>query len=213
MRTYDGIIFDIDGTLWDSTDIVADSYNQCLLADPSLAAAHPITGDILKKEFGKPLIEIACDLFPELSYKECEKWGERLCDAENDYLRIHTPKPYEGVVEVFHTLSKKLPLFIVSNCQKGYIEIFLDASSLAPYVKDFLSPGDSGKLKADNIRTVVGRNHLSSPVYVGDTYGDYQASKEAGVPFICASYGFGSVPEAECSIDRPSDLITMFQEN
>ena len=50
------------------------------------------------------------------------------------------------------------------------------------------------------------KNNLNSPVYVGDTQGDADACKMAGIPFIFAEYGFGDVPDAKTRIRTFSDL-------
>ena len=50
------------------------------------------------------------------------------------------------------------------------------------------------------------RNQIQSPVYVGDTQGDADACRDAGVPFVFAAYGFGQVPDAEVRIERIADL-------
>ncbi|MDE7279616.1 MAG: HAD hydrolase-like protein, partial [Oscillospiraceae bacterium] len=91
--------------------------------------------------------------------------------------------------------------FIVSNCQSGYIETFLEYHKLGKYFADFECPGGTGFAKAENIRIVMERNGLEKAVYVGDTQGDLDASDSAGIPFIHAAYGFGNVdrnvPEAQ----------------
>ena len=64
----EAIIFDVDGTLWDSTDEVAVSWNEALKRETELR--RKVTAEELKKEFGKPLEEIMADLFPELAKEE-----------------------------------------------------------------------------------------------------------------------------------------------
>ena len=54
------------------------------------------------------------------------------------------------------------------------------------------------------------RNGLKDVVYVGDTQGDADACKAAGVPFVFAEYGFGDVPDAEDRISKISELCTMY---
>ena len=76
----------------------------------------------------------------------------------------------------------------------------LKTTGLAPYIKDHLCFGETQTPKGDTIRTLVGRNGLRSPVYVGDTQGDADACRAAGVPFIFAGYGFGNVPDAKIKI-------------
>lgn len=209
MTKYDSIIFDIDGTLWDSTGKVAVSYNRCLSDNPSVKAVSPITPALLKKEFGKPMIQIARDLFPSLSDSGCEDILRRLCARENEDLLRDSPDAYPGVRRVFEKLSPELPLFIVSNCQAGYIELFLQATGLGSCITDHLCPGDTGKMKAGNIRLLADRYALRAPVYVGDTLGDYEACREADVGFIFASYGFGNVPHPDYTIKTPLDLLKL----
>jgi phosphoglycolate phosphatase len=81
----------------------------------------------------------------------------------------------------------------VSNCQNGYIELFLDLHNMHPRFLAHQCYGTKGNPKADNIRDIVNDHKLKAPVYIGDTMGDYEAASKAGVPFIFASYGFGVV--------------------
>ena len=89
-----------------------------------------------------------------------------------------------------------LPLFIVSNCNEDYIPSFLDAHQLHRYFTDWECIGRTGRPKGENIRLVVKRNHLASPLYVGDTHMDQEAAAQAEVPFLHAAYGFGEVEGA-----------------
>ena len=82
-------------------------------------------------------------------------------------------------------------LFIVSNCQDGYIEAFLTAHKMYDVIKDWESSGRSGKSKGENIKDIISRNSLTSAVYVGDTVSDSVGARFAGIPFIYAKYGFG----------------------
>jgi phosphoglycolate phosphatase len=113
---------------------------------------------------------------------------------------------FPGVIETIRTLSKRLPVFIVSNCQSGYIELFLEKTGLGDCVTDIECYGNTGKSKGENIRLLADRNHLTHPVYLGDTQGDSEASKEAGVPFIFAAYGFGAPEQFDASIARFEEL-------
>ena len=94
------------------------------------------------------------------------------------------------------------------------VEQFLRKTQLEAYIKDIECFGNTGKNKGENIRLLVKRNSLKAPVYIGDTKGDCDASKEAGVPFIFASYGFGNVIEYEyeyaAKIGEMKDLLTLF---
>ena len=67
--------------------------------------------------------------------------------------------------------------------------------------------GDTKKSKGENIRLVIERNHLQNCVYVGDTKGDCEAAKAAGIPFIFAAYGFGNVETFDKEIRDVRELL------
>ena len=52
-------------------------------------------------------------------------------------------------------------------------------------------------------------HHIENCVYIGDTQGDYEATLEAGIPFIWASYGFGTPEGYAAKIDCPQDLLSL----
>lgn len=206
----DSIIFDVDGTLWDSTDVVADAWNTVIRNYTGVNSA--ITGDILKNLFGKTMDHIAAILFPNEPRERQLELINRCGEYENEYLQTHRGNLYPNLEQVLDTLSSRYSLYIVSNCQAGYIESFLSCTGLGHYFQDHLCPGDTGEGKAYNIREIVRRNHLKAPIYVGDTAGDYTAVKEANpdMPFVFAAYGFGKVDNPDYTISSPSDLLHLF---
>lgn len=200
----DSIIFDVDGTLWDSTDSVARSWNLAIQENSSLDLT--ITENALQQVFGKTMTEIADTLFSRLPEKERMKLLEVCFQYENRYLETHPGKLFDGVTDTLAALSGQYPLFIVSNCQQGYIEVLLRTCSLEPFIKDHLCFGETQTSKGQTILTLMKRNGLKNPVYVGDTGGDADACAEAGIPFIFAGYGFGDVPDAKMRISKFTDL-------
>ena len=82
-----GIIFDMDGTLWDSAANVAESWNEAIRQDGRLNKA--LTETDIKGVMGKTMDVIAKLLFPEISEKEQETLLAECCRIENDYLREH----------------------------------------------------------------------------------------------------------------------------
>ncbi|MGF0031701.1 HAD family hydrolase [Bariatricus sp. SGI.154] len=203
----EGIIFDVDGTLWDSTEQVAISWNQAIREKSRLDRV--LTADDLKKEFGKPLDEIMDDLFPELSAEEKDQLADHLYRYENDWVEKAPCILYDKMPETIRELSKEYRLFIVSNCQAGYIEAFLKNTGLEAYITDYTCPGDTGRLKGENIRIIMERNGIHKAVYVGDTQGDADACKEAGIPMIFAAYGFGQVAGEYPVIHSFDELIDL----
>lgn len=205
----DSIILDIDGTLWDSTPVVAGAWNKALETRPDIS--FRFTPQRLTQLFGHPMDEIADISFPSLPPEERYALMDGCCEQEHAFLTASKQDLlYPGVADTIRKLSRILPLFIVSNCQSGYIELFLEKSGLASCITDFECPGNTGLGKGPNIRLVMERNRLKYPVYVGDIEGDRRASAEAGIPFCHASYGFGSVENPDYVIQKFSDLLTLF---
>lgn len=200
-----GIIFDMDGTLWDSSENVAKSWDA--VVQTQAGGIRKITTKDIQNVMGHTMTEIAQLLFPMLSLKEAVKLTDRCGEAENEYLRRHGGVLYPDLEETLQVLAKRYPLYIVSNCQKGYIEAFLEYYQFWHYFKDIECFGNNGRDKAYNIALVVRRNQLEDAVYVGDIQGDYDSSVKAGVKFIHAAYGFGSVDSEVPSIHRFADLV------
>ncbi len=206
-------ILDIDGTLWDTTEIVAGAWNDATF-DVGLGEklGRFVHADMLKKEFGRPMDVIIDDLYPDETPEIRAKLMVSIKEHEHTCVGGCTEDlSYPGVKETLRTLSQDHKLYIVSNCQDGYIPLVMDKLGITDLILDHESFGASGLLKADNIRLVVERNGLNyeDTFYIGDTKGDYEAAKEAGVGFIYAAYGFGG-DEPVPGYDGPS--IKSFEE-
>ena len=200
-----GVIFDMDGTLWDSAQQVAESWTQVTLKTKGVERA--VTAEDLQSVMGKTMDKIADALFPTLPIKERMDLLEECCRVENEYLRENGGTLYEGVEETFKALKAAgYHVYIVSNCQSGYIEAFLDYYGLWSHIEDIECFGNNNKPKGENIRLVVERNSLDKAVYVGDIQGDYEASKDAGVGFIHAAYGFGKIDTPVAAIKDIAQL-------
>ena len=205
---YESLIFDIDGTLWDSRALVAEGYN-LQLKDEGLEHLF-VNAQQLKALFGKVMTEIADVIFAEIPLPERYALMERCMARENRYLQENPCAiGYPGVKETLIRLAESHRLFIVSNSQRGYPELCIRKLGLGSCITACLCFGDTGTSKGKTIRTLMQRHNIRSCVYIGDTQGDYEATLEAGIPFIWASYGFG-VPEGYgAKIERISDLLTL----
>ena len=141
----DSIIFDVDGTLWDSTENVAKAWSDCIQQD--LGLSMEITAERLHQLFGKVLPEIAARIFPEYDKETQLSYINKCCDKEHEYLLKYGNPTFDKVEETLKILSEKYKLFIVSNCQSGYIEVFLKVTGLSEYFTDYLCSGDTGNHK------------------------------------------------------------------
>lgn len=199
-----GIIFDMDGTLWDSADGVAKSWTQVIHNE--YKKDMDITEADVKAVMGKTMDVIAQIVFPELDKEAQQALLEKCCDWENEYLRRNGGKLFPELEDTLKKLKEQYHLYIVSNCQSGYIEAFLDYYNFGQYFEDIECYGNNEKSKGDNIRLVMDRNGLEQTIYVGDIQGDYDATMQAGATFIHAKYGFGTINTEVAEIEKFSDL-------
>ena len=205
-----GIIFDMDGTLWDSAEGVAKSWTKVVAQ--KYTDQRVITAQEIQSVMGKTMDKLAEALFPELPEDQRLQLLEDCCKDENAYLLEHGGVLYDDLESTWEELREDYFLYIVSNCQQGYIEAFLEHYGFGHYFEDLECYGNNGLKKGDNIRKIVERNHLADAVYVGDIQGDYEASMEAGVKFIHAAYGFGTVDEEVPFIRNFAELIEVAKE-
>lgn len=189
---FDGILFDLDGTLWDSTPAMVGMWALIFARHPELKRA-PIALDEIRGCMGLLLPDIARKLFPRESEALRMALNEEFCAMAPTYLAQHRGAPYPGAAEVLSALGKTAKLFVVSNCQEGYIEGFYESTGLGRFFTDCECAGRTGLPKSENIKLVVARHGLQRPVYIGDTALDHSSAVEAGVPFLHAAYGFGEI--------------------
>ena len=205
---YESLIFDIDGTLWDSRQLVAEGYNLQLEKE---GLQHLfVTAEDLKPLFGKVMTEIADTILASIDPSERYELMERCMKTENDYLFANECRiGYPGVKETLAELAKKYRLFIVSNSQCGYPELCIEKLGLGEYIEGHMCFGDTGTSKGQTILTLIRKHNIGSCIYIGDTQGDLEACREAGVPFIFCAYGLGKADSWDAKIDSIEELLNM----
>lgn len=120
-----GILFDLDGTLWDSSEQVAVSWKEALEQRPDVD--KEITVEMVQAVMGKSMYDIADILFGEYSLDVRRELLVYCCQEENEYIRRHGGSLLEGLENTLQQLKDLgYHLYIVSNCQVGYIEAFLE---------------------------------------------------------------------------------------
>lgn len=204
----DCIILDIDGTLWDTTPVVADAWNAAIKKHPEIH--FEATPEKLRKLFGRPMWAIAAAIFPEYPPEEQMRLMDLCCEHEEEALEENPGQIFEGVVETIRELSQKYKVCIVSNCQAGYIEQTMRLLGITDCITDFECPGYTGLPKGENCKLVMERNGFTTGAYVGDTQGDADAAAFAGIPFVYCEYGFGEVEKYDYCIQKFSELLTLF---
>lgn len=203
----DSLIFDLDGTLWDSTEVILKAWNKIITNDK---IRNPLRLKELQGTMGLLIKDIGAKLLPSLDDATQDKIMKLCCKEEKELLLKEGGVLYPNLEKTLKELSQKYSLFIVSNCQCGYIETFIEYHNMGKYFKDIECAGNTGKVKGENIKRIIVRNNLKSSVYVGDTQGDCDGARLANIPFVYASYGFGKVKEYDYIIKDISDLNKIF---
>ena len=199
------VIFDLDGTMWDSAQGVAESWNEVFRETD--ASLPELTADDVRKVTGLTMKEISKALQPMMDPDTRDALFEKCCQHEVDYLYDHPGQLYPRLRETLEELREAgYELAVVSNCQRGYVESFLHSSGLGSLFADYEEWERTGLTKGENIRLVMDRNGFRKAVYIGDTVKDQEAAKAAGIPFIHAAYGFGKTERPDAVIRDIAEL-------
>lgn len=201
-----GVLFDLDGTLWDSVNRITPAWNRVLSA-----YGVQVTASRLRALMGKTAEEFAAALLPEETPAKGLEAVDACCREELIDLAARGGELYPGVRETLEALKPDWRLYIISNCQEGYIETFLDAHGFRDLFDGFLDHS-TGLSKGGNIRLLCGRENLDRAVYVGDTHGDELSAREAGIPFFHAAYGFGAAEAPDRVLQALSALPELLAE-
>ena len=198
---YDSIGFDLDGTLWNATEAITLAWQKTA---EIFNARIPDINDI-KGILGLNKIDLMNKLYPDMEYETQMQFFDKANEICDEVLALQGGQLFDGLEETLKTLQKDFRLYIVSNCQDGYIERFLDYHKLGKYFCDSEHPDARCLSKGENIKALLERNGFVKSIFVGDTQGDCDAARFAGIPFVFTSYGFGKA-------DSPDYIIKAFPE-
>jgi phosphoglycolate phosphatase len=192
---HDSLIFDLDGTLWDSTKPCAVGWTEGVrqFYPDSRSFSPQDLASIMGMTFDKAVEK----LIPHTEAEKREQVGQVCYEKEMEQIRKMGAPLYEGVVEGIEALALHYPLYIVSNCLEDYLVAFYQMTGLKKFFKDAECFGRTGQPKGHNIQAVIKRNQLVSPAYIGDTSSDQRAALFAGATYYHVNYGFGT-PSQEC---------------
>ena len=191
MKTYRGVIFDLDGTLLDTVADIADSANRVLaeygFPGHDYATYKTFVGrgfmDLLHRCFPAGMPE---EQFPAILERMLYQYGEHYLD--------HTA-PYPGIPELLRKLRHAgIALAVNSNKRDLYTKRLI--ATLLPDIEfvEVLGEGNGfpRKPKPDGALHIAGLMNLSpmQVLYIGDSGTDMDTGKNAGMDTVGCLWGF-----------------------
>lgn len=207
MQKPDSLIFDMDGTLWDAVDTYAESWN---LIFQKLDIQRTIKRDELLHVIGMDGKKLTRVMLPEFD----DEKGMEIYNAVNQVRREILPTSggimYNGVTKGLEQLAGKYKLFVLSNCAVGIIPLFLTWAGINEVITDSMAYGTNQMPKNHNMHLLMNKHNLQNPVYIGDTNGDAEQTRLAGIPFVFVSYGFGNTDDYDNKFDDFESLTQYY---
>ncbi len=203
----DSLIFDMDGTLWDAVDGYAQSWTEAFKIK---GINRIVSRQNLQKLMGMEVKTLLENIIPEVPEEEREIFYQDVLAQYEVVIPRIGAKIYPGVIEGLQELSSKYKLFILSNCDKGGIELFLKYTDTSEYITDYIEHGENLMPKHHNMNLLKIRHNLQTPMYIGDTDSDRKQSDIAKIPFIFVNYGFGTTDKYAAEFESFFDLTYYF---
>lgn len=204
------LIFDLDGTLWETGESYIYSYNKACeqLNIPLEKRQGP---EFVLSYLGIKLEELVQTIIPEAPNKY--QLGMMLLGGAIEYL-VKNPKTYsKNIFDLFSTLSLKYEIYIISNCPRPFLEAFYTVSGIKQFVTGDNTIEDSEKTEI--IKKISG-NYEEETLFVGDAPSDYEAiGNHQSVKFVYGAYGYKDCETYDYylkNIDELPELLTEIEE-
>ncbi len=202
MNSHKLAIFDLDGTLHDSSAALTPSVEEAL----EEAGAPVPPGRDIEALYGQPLDFIASALVRDESLRDGFISALRRIQKEKVALR---GRLFPGVREALADIaSKGFRMAVCSNAGEGYIELVLGALGISGLFDLATGLGDR-RSKSETLAVILASLGPRVAVMIGDRHLDFLAARDARIPSIGCAWGYGSREElrlADVVARRPGDL-------
>lgn len=216
MSAYTTVIFDLDGTLLNTLDDLADSVNHAL----ALHAMPLRSLEEVRRFVGNGVGLLVERAVPQGTPPEVTARVLASFKAHYRANMANKTAPYPGVPQVLRTLKGKgVKLAVVSNKINGAVkdlcrEYFPGLIGVA--IGE--SPSVARKPAPDTARKALEELGASpaGAVYVGDSDVDIQTARNAGLPCISVTWGFRDgeflrAHGAAVTVDTPAELLALLE--
>ena len=202
---YGAVIFDMDGTLFDSASVVPDAYIETVLAcggrtyeRAEIIEAYPL---------GPPAVLLAHLLGRACRDDELAGYHERLLTLGRG-VRV-----YAGMTDALVGLAPRLPLGVVTGASARAAEILLEAADLTAYFRVVVGGDEVAAPKPDPAGIHLACERLgvaaADAAYVGDAAVDLEAARRAGAVALAAGWGhlYRDDHHADLVLRDPRELL------
>lgn len=197
------IIFDLDGTLWETIEATYIAANIIVEKHKEL---KKISKETIIKGMGLSSLENASNYIPYIPAKIGIKYMKEISQKTSEIINEKNVVIYDGAIETLKELSKEYKIGIITNNRDEYAKTFLRISNLEKYFTDYMGAASYDITKGEAIKEMVKKYKEKENYYVGDIKKDQEATMYAGIKFIHAKYGFEPNLKSELSIDKIQDL-------
>jgi len=197
------IIFDLDGTLWQTIEATYEAAN---IITTKYTELKPISKGTIIKGMGLSTLENAINYIPYVPAEQGIKYMKEISQKTSEIINEKNIVIYDGVIETIQKLSKKYKLGIITNNRDEYAQTFLNITKLKEYFTDYMGAATYNITKGEAIKEMVKKYNEKENYYVGDIKKDQEATTYAGIKFIHAKYGFEPNLKSELSIEKIQEL-------
>lgn len=203
------IIFDLDGTLWETIDATYEAANIIVNKYSELKS---ISRETIIKGMGLGTEENAKNYMPYIELEKSIRYMKEISEKTSEIINGENVKIYEEVRNTIRNLNKKYKLAIITNNRDKYAETFLKISNLTNYFVDYMGAASYNISKGEAIKKMVQKYNEKENYYVGDIKKDQEATICAGIKFIHAKYGFEPTLKSELSIEKIEELEDLMKK-
>lgn len=204
------LIFDLDGTLINTTAAVFPAFRRTL----RIFGVPAPSEEAMAKTFGLPDVEIWRTLMPsssEVERREAFTISEQYIVEELQHLDVLLPHARETLDQL---MERSYSLTVASNCGTKYLDAVLDSQGLRSVFSHPLCLGSVQGLHKEDILTAhFQRIPKHDAVMIGDRSSDWNAAKAHEIRFIGCAFGFADAAElsgAPTVIHSLPELLELF---
>lgn len=193
---YDTVIFDFDGTLFDTSDGITFHVDRTIKE----MGCAPLPQNTLKKFIGPSLLvsfQKYCNMTEEQALKAIYVYRR-----EYDVEGFKLSKPYEGIAELLSDLRNNGVKIVVASAKPQYIlDPTIDYFGFRGYFDKIAGAQTEGRKSNDKKEIIKSGIIGERAIMVGDSVYDIDGGKDNGIDTVAVSYGFGftSLKEAQKS--------------